>query len=154
MFQNTSISHSPNHVSLTDLIQGQKASVELSLVSMLNLKDQSVLARWLVSTKTVLPPVARSWTVRVPQRQEIHKRIQWSNHWNQTRRFGIRSSDPVRMSVRESELRLTAHQSAYIHLTFEAVGPPLGSTSQPVLLFISDEKDDTEECLLLQIEYI
>ena len=121
---------------------------------MINQKDQSLLARWLVSTKTVLPPISRSWTVQVPWRQQIHHRIQWSNHWNQTRRFCIRSSEPDRMSVRESVLRLAAHQSAHIHLTFEAVGPVLGSTAHPVLLFVNDEKDDTEECFLLQIEYV
>ena len=58
------------------------------------------------------------------------------------------------MSSRESVLRLGAHQSAHIHLTFEAVRPVLGLTTYPVLLFVNDEKDDTEECFLLQIEYI
>ena len=75
------------------------------------------------------------------------QRISYTNEWDTPRVFLIRTSHPQLVKVTEPRVEIPPHASAFVRLWFAPAEP----TSADVLVFINNESDQNEECLLVRV---
>ncbi|KAG5181617.1 hypothetical protein JKP88DRAFT_270043 [Tribonema minus] len=128
----------------------QLVSGAYNRVHMVDVDTQELVGAWL-ATATALPPVVtKTNELDLPVGKESHKRIAYANPWSQARAFRLRSSDETVMAPRHGGLEAAAGGTGFIRLWLHA---PDAAGSAEVFLFVNDENDQNEECLLIRMRY-
>eukprot|EP00611_Tribonema_gayanum_P032177 TRINITY_DN9484_c0_g1_i1.p1 TRINITY_DN9484_c0_g1~~TRINITY_DN9484_c0_g1_i1.p1 ORF type:complete len:182 (-),score=57.50 TRINITY_DN9484_c0_g1_i1:280-825(-) len=118
-------------------------------VHMVDVDTQELVGAWL-ATATALPPVVtKTYELDLPVGKESHKRIAYANPWSQARAFRLRSSDETVMAPRHGGLEVAADGTGF-RLWLHA---PDAAGSAEVFLFVNNENDQNEECLLIRMRY-
>ena len=83
----------------------------------------------------------------LPPPGHTSQRISYTNEWDTPRVFLIRTSHPQLVKVTEPRVEIPPHASAFIRLWFVPAEP----TNADVLVFINNESEQNEECLLVRV---
>ena len=65
--------------------------------------------------------------------------------------FFLRTSDPASMKIKETQLQVAPSQRSFIRLWFAPVDQPC---QKELFIFVNDEEDQNEECLLVQARFV
>jgi len=117
------------------------------LVHMVDIDTHELVTAWLVRASAALPDVSKTFEIELPLHEAAHKKIAYVNPWNEERTFTLRTSDPTRVKSKQPALEIAPKAKGYIRLWFAAAHKP---TARDVLIFVNDENDQNEECLLIR----
>ena len=104
-----------------------------------------------VSTTAAPPVVTKTYDVSIPVGRSAHKKIAYKNQWDRQRNFTMRTNEPGLMKCKEQKLSVRKLGKAYIRLFFTPVDKP---GLREMFVFVNDETDQNEECLLIKVQYI
>jgi nephrocystin-4 len=82
----------------------------------------------------------------------LNKKISYTNPYQTTRTFFLRTSHPWLVHFRPSRLELPSGSRRPVGLTFDGRGAPTGS--EDVLIFVNDEEDKNEECFKIRLKIV
>ncbi len=120
-------------------------------VNLVDEDTKDLVAAWLVTASASAPVVSRTYDVDVQVGRSSHKKINYTNKWDRARTFSLRTSLPSLCKVKEPKLNVVSRGKGFIRLWF---APIQHAGSREVLIFINDEEDQNEECLLLKVNYV
>ena len=120
------------------------------LVHMVDVDSHELIAAWLVSTTAAPPVVTKTYDVSIPVGRSAHKKIAYKNQWDRQRNFTLRTNEPNLMRCKEPKLSVRKLGKAYIRLFFTPLDKP---GLREMFVFVNDETDQNEECLLIKVQY-
>ena len=120
------------------------------LVHMVDVDSHELIAAWLVSTTAAAPVVTKTYDVSIPVGRSAHKKIAYKNQWDRQRNFTLRTNEPNLMRCKEPKLSVRKLGKAYIRLFFTPLDKP---GLREMFVFVNDETDQNEECLLIKVQY-
>jgi len=121
----------------------------------LNMVDRSsreLICSWVLRATANPPTVTRTYDLALKCNtvKPSYKRIQYSNPWPKARRFYVRSSDPDALKIKSTKLDIGPEGNAFIRLVFMPCSRPC---QKDFFIFINNEDDQSEECLLLRVGF-
>ena len=117
-------------------------------VHMVDVDSRELVCAWIVRATSSAPTVTKTYDVEIAQGSSSHKKIAYVNNWNQARTFLVRTSNPDLVRVKETEMNIPAKGKGFIRLWFPSREQ---RTREDVLVFINDQNDQNEECILLKL---
>jgi hypothetical protein len=118
------------------------------VVHCVDLDTKELVAGWLVTSSSSAPVVSRTYDVDVCVGKSAHKKIAYVNKWERSRQFRLRTSNPDLVKVKDPRLSVVGKGKGFIRLWF---APVLRSGTKEMFIFVNDEEDQNEECLLLRL---
>ena len=79
-----------------------------------------------------------------------NKKIAYLNKWDRPRNFSLRTSEPSVVKAKDPRLQISARGKGFIRLWF---APVQHAGTQDMFIFVNDEEDQNEECLMLRVRY-
>ena len=70
------------------------------------------------------------------------------NKWDRSRNFRLRTSDPDIVKVKDPRLNISGRGKGFIRLWF---APVQHAGTKEMFIFVNDEEDQNEECLMLRL---
>jgi len=119
-------------------------------VHMVDVDTKELVAAWLVTTSSAAPIVSRTYDVDVAVGKSSHKKIAYLNKWDRPRNFSLRTSEPSVVKAKDPRLQISARGKGFIRLWF---APVQHAGTQDMFIFVNDEEDQNEECLMLRVRY-
>ncbi|KAI9330273.1 hypothetical protein DFJ73DRAFT_631038 [Zopfochytrium polystomum] len=130
----------------------------------------NVVGDWLVFIHLTPPTITKSFEITVPKGKVVNKRVSYTNPYSSKRRFRLRTNAEHLVQFKDGDaLELDGGESQYIGLRllppFSASGSQSGggggggtssssmSSTAEILIFLNDEHDKMEECLMLRVIY-
>ena len=117
-------------------------------VHLVDLDTRELVAAWLVTTSSSAPIVSRTYDVDVTVGKSAHKKIAYVNKWDRARNFRLRTSEPDLVKVKDPRLSVTGRGKGFIRLWF---APVQHAGTKELFIFVNDEEDQNEECLMLRL---
>ena len=90
------------------------------------------------------------YDVSIPVGRSAHKKIAYINQWDRNRTFSLRTSHPNIMKCKEPQLSVRMFGKAFIRLWFAPISVP---GIREFFVFVNDESDQNEECLLIKVQF-
>lgn len=127
------------------MIPAGQRTIQIHLV---DTESHELVSGWLIQTSTSLPLVTKTFDIQVSMNEATLKKIMYTNPWDSSRKYVIRSSDETLMKPRYAHFQVEAHGDEYLRLWF---APGTKRETRDLFLFINDASDDqNEECLLIR----
>jgi Ca2+-binding EF-hand superfamily protein len=117
-------------------------------VHLVDMDTRELVAGWLVTTSSAAPIVSRTYDVDINVGKSAHKKIAYINKWDRARSFRLRTSDPNLVKAKDPRLNISGRGKGFIRLWF---APVQHAGTKEMFIFVNDEEDQNEECLLLRL---
>jgi len=121
------------------------------LIFLVDTDTGALVHSWLLYVTATYPQVDREYHVDIFVGQGSRKKLDYTNNYNNAKRFLVTSSDPAKIKVVHDTLSMDALEKSEIELLFE---PVEASGSDVVFLFVNDESGKNEECLKFNLNYM
>jgi nephrocystin-4 len=133
------------------LFRPRSAGIRRVQVHMVDVDTHEIVGAWLATATALAPVITKTYDVDVPVGKALHKRITFENTWGRPRIFNLSSSDDSLVAPRYEKLPIAAGGSGFIRLWMQA---PDETGNAEVFVFVNDEEDQNEECLLMRLRFI
>eukprot|EP00945_MAST-04E_sp_MAST-4E-sp1_P007574 g7574.t1 len=120
------------------------------LVHMVDVDTHELVCAWLATATSTAPIVTKTYDVSIPVGRSAHKKIAYINQWDRNRTFSLRTSHPNIMKCKEPQLSVRKFGKAFIRLWFAPISVP---GIREFFVFVNDESDQNEECLLIKVQF-
>ncbi|KAJ1549141.1 Nephrocystin-4 [Cladochytrium tenue] len=142
--------NSLNEVGLT--VRPKGVGTKEAILNVIDVHERSLVNSWLVHMHLVPPTVTKSFEISVPSGKIVNKRVSYTNPYSTRHQFFVKTDAEHLVQFRDSNvLDLDGRETQYIGLRLLPPPPPSASATTDVLIFLNDENDKMEECLLLRV---
>ena len=115
--------------------------------SFVDVDTQELVSAWQLILSTSSPIVTKTFELKIPLGVACHKKIAYGNPWNEPRTYTIRSSNDRLLRPRTGTVTIPAEGETFLRFYVAGEGVPM---KEDLYVFVNDELDQNEECLLLQ----
>ncbi|KAL2917974.1 hypothetical protein HK105_202388 [Polyrhizophydium stewartii] len=132
------------------LVRPSDTRTKEAVMNIVDVETGVLVSSWLVVTHCSLPDVTKTFELVLPRGKMSSKRVSYTNPFFHRKILYLRTDSPHLLQFKESALDLEPGASQYIGMRF----PPSGvSGTAEILVFLNDESDRIEECLLLKVRF-
>ena len=121
-----------------------------SLINIVDVENQKWLFSYMVVPNVIHPQITKQFELKLQKGININKRVSYTNPFNHKAKVLLKTSLPELLDFKSSVLNLGPKQSSFICLRFK---PNLSLDSAKLFVFLSNEQDNLEECLLINLQY-
>ena len=120
-----------------------------AIVNVVDIETKTLLNSYMIIAKFAIPKITKVFEIRLQKGTKSNKRVSYTNPFNHKSTLYLKSSRPDLVNFKSDILQLNAKQMQFICLRFA----PTHLNSTEIYVFLNNEQDKIEECLLINVKY-
>jgi nephrocystin-4 len=133
------------------LIVKRKVSGDLNaVVNIVDIETRSLLASYYIVTHQKLPDITKVFEIKLTKGKGSNKRVSYTNPFNHSNTLYLSTDRPDLLEFKAAVLELHPRETVFLGLKFN----PCFLSNAEIFIFLNNEKDKIEECLLINTLYV
>ncbi|KAI8910264.1 hypothetical protein EDD86DRAFT_204939 [Gorgonomyces haynaldii] len=119
------------------------------MVNVVDVDTHTLISSWMLVIHSSLPPVTKVFEIVLPKGKQSNKRVSYTNPFLHPKVLSLQTDSPELVQFKEAVLNLDGGSTQFIGLKFA----PSHLPQAEIMVFLNNEYDRIEECLLIKARY-